>query len=96
MTLSWRAYQKSLEGKPAPAKIDGLTAAERFFIAYAQIWRSKGRDAYVVQMLKTNPHSPPEFRVKGPLANFAPFYETFGIKENDGMFLPESKRVSIW
>lgn len=96
MTLSWRAYQKSLEGKPAPDTIDSLSAAERFFISYAQIWRSKSRDAYMVRMLKTNPHSPPEFRVKGPLANFAPFYETFGIAEGDGMFLDPKKRVSIW
>ena len=96
MTLAWRAYQKSLEGKPAPAKIDGLTAAQRFFISYAQIWRGKARDAYMIQMLKTNPHSPGEFRVKGPLANFTPFYEAFGIKQGDGMYLPPEQRVSIW
>ena len=96
MTLAWRAYQKSLEGKPAPAKIDGLTAAQRFFISYAQIWRGKAREAYMIQMLKTNPHSPPEYRVKGPLANFTPFYEAFGIEEGDAMYLPPEQRVSIW
>lgn len=96
MTLAWRAYQKSLEGKPEPAEIDGLSAAERFFIGYAQIWRSKAREPYMVQMLKTNSHSPPQFRVHGPLVNFEPFYETFGVKEGDGMFIPKDKRVSIW
>ncbi|HVS39230.1 MAG TPA: M13 family metallopeptidase, partial [Gemmataceae bacterium] len=61
--IAYMAFHKSLEGKPAPAKIDGFTADQRFFLSYGQIWRSKSRpEAETVQVL-TNPHSPPRFRV---------------------------------
>ncbi len=95
LTLAWRAYQMSKNGdKPEP--IDGYSGDQRFFLNYAQIWRSKIRDQALEQRLKTDSHSPPEYRVIGPLPNFTPFYETFGVEEGDKMYMPEAQRVSIW
>ncbi|MFM7783405.1 MAG: M13 family metallopeptidase [Gammaproteobacteria bacterium] len=95
ITIAWRAYQASLAGKEVPV-IDGLTGAQRFFIGFAQGERAKMRDELMRNMLVSDPHSPPEFRVIGVLRNFDPFYETFGVKEGDGMYLPPEERVRIW
>jgi putative endopeptidase len=95
LTLAWRAYQKSIAGEPPPP-IDGLTAEQRFFVSFAQIWRSKERDDYLRQQLKTDPHSPPRYRLEGTLPNFGPFLAAFGVKEGDGMWMPPTERVSIW
>lgn len=95
LTIAYQAYQRSLAGKPAPV-IDGLTGAERFFLGYGQIWRVKFRDAALRQRLATDPHSPGEFRCNGVLRNFPAFYEAFGVKEGDGLYLPPEQRVRIW
>ncbi len=95
LALAWKAYQMSKEGKE-PAKIDDFSGDQRFFLNYAQIWRSKYRDEALEQQIKTGPHSPPHYRVIGPLANFDPFYATFGVEQGDGMYMPEGDRVSIW
>ena len=93
--ISYKAYKMSLNGKEAPV-IDGLTGDQRFFMGYAQIWRFKYRDAAVRRQVLTDPHSPPHFRVIGPLRNFGPFYEAFNVKPGDDMFLPEKNRIQIW
>jgi predicted metalloendopeptidase len=93
--IGYLAYKLSLDGKEAPV-IDGLTGDQRFFIGFAQIWRAKERDESLRRRVMTNPHSPSEFRANGPLRNFTPFYEIFGVKEGDGMWLPPDQRVSIW
>ncbi len=85
----------SLDGKEAPV-IDGLTGEQRFFIGFAQIWRSKSRDEALRRLVMTNPHSPPQFRTNGPLRNFEAFYEVFNVKEGDGMYLQPEERVKIW
>jgi putative endopeptidase len=85
----------SLAGKEAPV-IDGLTGDQRFFMGYAQIWRSKYREEAVRKQVLTDPHSPPHFRVNGPLRNFGPFYEAFQLKPSDAMYLPEKERIQIW
>jgi predicted metalloendopeptidase len=96
LALAWRAYQKSLEGKQPPAPIDGLTAEQRFFVSFAQIWRSKEREDYLRQQIKTDSHSPSRYRLMGTLPNFDPFVAAFGIREGDGMWIPPAERVSIW
>jgi predicted metalloendopeptidase len=93
--IAYKAYQMSLGGKEAPV-IDGLTGDQRFFLGYAQIWRSKSREEALRRQVLTDPHSPSRFRANGPLRNFGPFYEAFGVKEGDAMYLPEKDRVSIW
>jgi len=95
LTLAWNAYQMSKDGEE-PSPIDGFSGDQRFFLNYAQIWRSKYRDEAMERQLKTGPHSPPEYRVLGPLANFDPFYTTFEVEQGDRMFMAPGDRVSIW
>lgn len=95
LTMSYAAYKRSLGGKPAPI-LDGLTGDQRFFLAYAQIWQVKFRDAALINYLKTNPHSPGEYRANGIVRNFDPWYEAFDVKPDHALYLPPEKRVKIW
>ena len=95
LTIAHKAYRRSLQGHEA-AVIDGLTGDQRFFIGWAQAWRSKARDAEVARRLATDPHSPAEFRCNGVLRNLPEFYEAFGVKDGDKLWLPAERRVRIW
>ncbi len=95
LAIAWKAYQISLGGKPAPV-IDGLTGAQRFFIGWARVWPEKRREPEVLRMLKIDPHSPGQFRANGAAVNQEAFYEAFGVKQGDRMYLPPDKRVTIW
>ena len=95
ITMSFAALQKALAGKEKET-IDGFTPEQRFFLNYAQIWRGLYRDEALKRQLQTNPHSPGKFRFLGPLSNFQPFYDAFGVKEGDKMFVAEKDRVRIW
>ena len=95
LSLAYRAYQLSLNGEEAPV-IDGLTGDQRFFMAWAQVWRSKYRDEAKRNQLLTDPHSPPEFRVNGVVRNFDEWYEAFGVTEEDDLYLPPEERIRIW
>ncbi|GAB4137104.1 MAG: M13 family peptidase [Bacteroidia bacterium] len=96
LTIAYYAYKRSLIGKKAPAKIDGFTGEQRFFISWAQAWRNQMRTNALINMVKTNPHSPAKFRVLGPLSNMNEFYEAFGVKEKDKMYRKPEDRVQIW
>ena len=76
--------------------MNGFTPEQRFFIGWAQIWRMNFTDQELIRRIKTDPHSPGMFRANGPLQNFVPFYEAWGVKEGDGMFRNDSVRVEIW
>ncbi len=95
IAIAYRAYLKSLGGKEAPV-LDGFSGAQRFFIGYAQIWRTRLREEAMRERVLSDPHSPPEFRVNGPLRNSPEFFEAFAVKEGDGMWLPPEERVKIW
>jgi predicted metalloendopeptidase len=95
MAIAYKAYRLSLGGKEAPV-IDGLTGDQRFFLGFAQAWRSKIRDEQVIVRIKSDPHSPPKFRTDGTLRNQPAFYAAFGVKEGDQMYLPPAERVLIW
>jgi putative endopeptidase len=95
VTIAHKAYLISLKGK-APPVIDGLTGPQRLFVGWAQVWRWKYRDAALSRMLATNPHSPPEFRCNGVVRNLTEFYDAFGVKEGDKLWLPPQDRVRIW
>jgi putative endopeptidase len=95
LTIAYNAYQMSLAGKDAPV-IDGWTGEQRFFLGWAQIWRRKYRDEELRRRLVTDPHSPSQYRVIGPLVNMPEFYLAFAVAENDKMFLPPEQRVLIW
>jgi len=95
LSIAYKAYKISLHGQPAPT-IDGLTGDQRFFMGFGQVWRSKMRDAAQIVQVKTDPHSPGQFRANGTLRNQAAFYEAFGVKEGDKMYLKPEDRVTIW
>lgn len=95
VAVGYKAYQMSLEGKPAPV-IDGLTGPQRFFMGWAQVWRGKIREDALRARLLTDPHSPAEYRVVGPLRNVDAFYDAFDVGSSDKMFLPTPERVKIW
>ncbi|MEQ8558704.1 MAG: M13 family metallopeptidase [Henriciella sp.] len=104
LSLAYRAYQISLdangdgmvsEDEQAPV-IDGLTGDQRFFLAWAQVWRAKYRDEAKRRQLLTDPHSPPEYRVNGIVRNFDEWYEAFDINEDDELYLPPEERIRIW
>jgi putative endopeptidase len=96
LTIAYYALKHSLVGKPVPAKIDGFTAEQRFFIGWAQGWRTNMRPEYIKQMVRTNNHAPPMTRVIGPLSNMKEFYEAFNVKEGDKMYRKPAERAEIW
>jgi putative endopeptidase len=95
LQIAWKAWQKSLGGKPSPV-IDGLTGAQRFFYGWSQAWREKVRESRVLQLLSTDPHAPASFRANGAVVNHDGFHRSFGTKPGDGMFKPEAERIRIW
>ena len=95
VTIAYKAYKASLKGKEAPV-IDGLTGDQRFFMGYAQIWRSKIVEKSMRNRVATDPHSPGEFRALGSLSNMNEFYDAFDVKEGDAMYIAPEKRVKIW
>ncbi len=95
LTIAHAAYLKSLDGKPA-TDIDGLSADQRFFMGWAQVWRRSYREENLLNRLKTDPHSPSEYRCNGVVINVPPFYDAFGVKEGDKLYTPAEQRIKIW
>ena len=95
VSMAYTAYQLSLKGKPAPV-LDGLTGDQRFFLSWAQVWKGKYRDEALLNLIKTNPHSPVMYRANGPLRNFDPWYKAFDVQPGQAMYLPPDQRVRIW
>jgi putative endopeptidase len=95
VAIAYRAYRNSLQGRAAPT-IDGWTGDQRFFLGYAQIWRSMAREQALRQQLLTDSHSPGMYRTNGVLANVPAFYEAFNVRPGDKMYLPPERRVKIW
>lgn len=95
IAIAYDAFKMTKQGKDT-IKIGGFTPDQRFFMSVARIWRVKTRDEYLRNYVATDPHSPPIWRVNGPLMNFTPFYEAFSIKPEDKNFKPESERIKIW
>jgi predicted metalloendopeptidase len=85
----------SLNGEEAPV-FDGLTGDQRFFLGYGQAWKFKATNESMRNRVLTDPHSPPEFRVNGPLPNVPEFVAAFEVQEGDDMYLPPEERVKIW
>ena len=85
LTMAYAAYQKSLEGNPHPADIDGLTPEQRFFLGWAQVWAAKGTPEAERQQVLGDPHSLPRWRVNGPLSNLPQFAQAFGCRDTSAM-----------
>jgi putative endopeptidase len=96
LAIAFAAYKKSLEGKPAPPKIDGFTGEQRFFLAWAQMWRRNYTPQNLRQRIVTDPHAPSVFRCNGPISNMSEFFEAFGCKDSDPMVRAKVKQVRIW
>lgn len=95
IAVAYDAFKMTKEGQ-SDTKINGLTPDQRFFLSVAKIWKVKMKDEFLSLWIKTNPHSPPFWRVNGSLMNSTPFYKAFDVKEGDKMFLPEKDRITIW
>lgn len=95
LAIAYKAYQLSLAGKTAPV-MDGYTGDQRFYMSFAQVFSSKLRDNYAIELIKSDPHSIPVNRVQGTVINQPAFYSAFGIKPDDKMYLAPEKRVIIW
>jgi putative endopeptidase len=93
--IAYDAFKKTDEGK-SDKMIDGLTPDQRFFVSYAEIWRSKMRPEIQRTQVLTNPHSTPQYRVNNPLSDIPAFYKAFNVKQGDKMYLPDSLRAQVW
>ena len=95
VAIAYKAYKLSLNGKKAPV-ISGLTGDQRFFMGFGQVWRMKMREPQQIVQVKTDPHSPGQFRANGTMMNQPAFYEAFNVKPGDKMYLAPKDRVIIW
>jgi len=95
VAIAYDAFKLTEQGKDT-TKLDGFTPDQRFFISIARIWRVKTTDQYLRMYVNTNPHSPPKWRVNGPLMNFTPFYNAFNVQPGDKMYKPENERIVVW
>jgi putative endopeptidase len=95
LSIAYDAFKLTSAGKDT-AKIDGFSPDQRFFLSFAQSWRKKMRKEALLEQVHTDPHSPGDFRVMGPLMNFTPFYRAFGLKPGNKMYKAESERISVW
>lgn len=95
LAIAYDAFKMTKEGQDT-TKIDGYTPDQRFFLSLGQIWRDKMKDELARQLVNVDPHSPPMYRVNGPLMNFEPFYKAFNVQPGDKMYVPDSARIKIW
>lgn len=95
VTLAYNALQ--LEYKDGtPEDIDGFTWQQRFFLGWANVWKGNIKEEEMINRLKSDVHSPAEYRVLGPLVNFEPYYQAFGTCETGSMYKPDTSRIAIW
>ncbi len=95
LSVAWRAWQRSLGGRPSPV-IDGLTGEQRFFLAWARIWRAVERPEYARQVVLTSRHAPPAHRANGMPGHLEAFYRAFGVRETDQLFVPPAHRARVF
>lgn len=95
LAIAYAAFQKTPEAHK-DTMIDGFTPDQRFFLAWAQVWRIKNRPQRLLWRINNDPHSPEEYRVNGPVSNMTAFYQAFHVKPGDKMYRPDSVRVKIW
>lgn len=95
LQVSFTAYRNATADKPLPTA-DGLTADQRFFLAYAGVWASNITEAEIRNRTKSDPHSLGRWRVNGALPHIDMWYDAFGVKEGDKMFIPKEQRLNLW
>jgi len=95
LQVAYAAFKNATKNQPLPV-IDGLTADQRFFLAYAGVWAGNITEAEIRNLTKSDPHSLGRWRVNGALPHIDAWYEAFGIKEGDKMFIPREQRLQLW
>ena len=95
LQVAWYAYKNATKGNALPV-IDGLTADQRFFVAYAGVWAGNITEAEIRNRTKSDPHSLGRFRVNGALPHIDMWYDAFGVKEGDKLFVPKAERLPLW
>ena len=95
LQVAWYAYKNATKGLTLPV-VDGLTADQRFFLAYAGVWAGNITEKEIRSRTKSDPHSLGRWRVNGALPLIDMWYEAFGIKQGDKMFIPKSQRLDLW
>ncbi len=95
INIAYEAFKKTDEGK-SNKKIDGFTPDQRFFLSWAQVWRSNILSDFAAQLILTDPHSPGMYRCNGPISNMDVWYAAFDVKPGDKMYKPESERIKVW
>ena len=96
VNVAYEALQMYLKDKGNPGKISDLTQDQRFFMSWATVWRTLSTDQYKVNQVKTDPHSPGEYRAFAPLVNVDAFYNAFDIKPGDKLYKKPEDRIKIW
>ena len=91
--MSWTAYKNAVKTLPA---IDGFTADQRFFLSYANVWAQNITDAGLRHLTIIDVHSQGRWRINGALPHIDAWYEAFGIKVGDKLFIPKEKRLQLW
>lgn len=94
--ISYQAYQNTLKESGEPAKLEGFTGNQRFFLSYSRVWAQNIRNEEILRLTREDVHSLGYWRVNGPLPNFQPWYDAFNIKENAKLYIAPEKRASIW
>jgi len=95
LSVAYDAYRRSLHGRRAPV-LDALSGDQRFFLAWAQVWREKSRDEELRSSVTSDPHSPGKYRVNGVVRNVDAWYVAFKVQPGDKLYLPPAERVHIW
>ena len=95
LQVAFTAFKNATKNKPLPV-IDGMTPEQRFFMAYAGVWAGNITEAEIRQRTKSDPHSLGEWRVNGALPHIDMWYDAFGVKEGDKMYIPKEKRLQLW
>lgn len=94
--ISYQAYQNTLKGGHEPAKLEGFTGNQRFFLSYSRVWAQNIRNEDILRLTREDVHSLGNWRVNGQLPNFQPWYDAFGITGNAKMYMSPEKRAVIW
>jgi putative endopeptidase len=95
LIIAYNAFKMTPQGQSSD-KIDGFTPDQRFFLSYAYVWQNKRTDEITRQLVYADPHSPPLYRVNGPLSNMPEFYQAFNVQPGDKLYCPDSLKVKVW
>jgi len=95
LNIAYEAFKHTKEGK-SKTKIDGFTPDQRFFLSWAQVWRSSQRPENAASRILTDPHSPEQFRTNAPISNIDAWYNAFNVKPGDKMYKKPEDRIKLW